>query len=59
MSKVARSATLVSPLDLATAARESVADVLQDLGATEEGLASGEAAARRSSFGANVLATHE
>jgi Mg2+-importing ATPase len=49
---------LIAPPDLATAGRLSVADVLEGLGATEEGLSQDEAAARRLAFGANVLATH-
>ena len=40
------------------AACQPVADVLRALGTTDEGLTSAEAAARRSAFGANVVATH-
>ena len=58
MSKVAGSKTSITPPDLATASRQSVADVFHGVGATAAGLTSDEAAIRRSRFGANVLATH-
>jgi len=41
--------------DLATASRQSVADVIRALGTTEEGLTSEDAATRRRTYGANVL----
>ncbi len=44
-------------LELATAARKPVPDVLDALETTEQGLTTSEARARRSTFGANVLAT--
>src|SRR6476660_3741444 len=45
-------------VDLATAAHMPVADLLEGLGSNEAGLGSGEAARRRTLFGANVLASH-
>jgi len=47
-----------TPLDLVAASRRPVAEVLEALGSTEQGLADTEAAARRASFGPNVIATH-
>ncbi len=45
-------------LDLATAARQPVAEVLRDLTTTDDGLTTTEAAARLLMFGENVLASH-
>jgi len=47
-----------APPDLATAARQAVADVLVALGTTDAGLDSAEAAGRQKSWGPNVLASH-
>ena len=47
-----------APISLEAAACQPVADVLRALGTTDEGLTSAEVAARRSAFGANVVATH-
>lgn len=46
------------PFDLATASRQSVAEVFTRLGTKEGGLTSDEAATRRRASGANVLASH-
>jgi hypothetical protein len=60
MSDVAAPATSQrSTLDLAAAARQPVEVVLQDLGSTQAGLTSEEAARRLASVGRNVLASHK
>jgi Mg2+-importing ATPase len=45
-------------LDLSTASRRSVEEVYDALGVSDAGLSSTDADGRRSTFGANVLATH-
>jgi Mg2+-importing ATPase len=47
------------PLDLSTAGRSTVAEVLHRLDAGEDGLAADEATRRRATYGPNVLATHK
>jgi Mg2+-importing ATPase len=47
------------PLDLAAAARQPVSLVLQELGSTQAGLTSEEAASRLRTVGRNVLASHK
>ncbi len=63
MSEVASPASPASSqrsvLDLATAARHPVSAVLQELGSTQTGLTSEEAAGRLASVGRNVLASHK
>ncbi len=63
MSEVASPASPASSqrsvLDLATAARHPVGAVLQELGSTQTGLTSEEAAGRLASVGRNVLASHK
>ncbi len=58
MSSVAGSAASVMPADLSTVGRQPVADVLERLGVTADGLTTSEAAAQRARFGENVVATH-
>jgi hypothetical protein len=59
MSEVAAPASSQrSVLDLAAAARYPVGAVLQELGSTQAGLTSEEAASRLASVGRNVLASH-
>jgi Mg2+-importing ATPase len=48
-----------STLDLAAAARHQVSAVLQELGSTQTGLTSDQAASRLATVGRNVLATHK
>jgi Mg2+-importing ATPase len=48
-----------SALDLAAAARHPVDAVLQELGSTQTGLTSGQAARRLATVGRNVLASHK
>ena len=48
----------LSSLELATASRQPVSEVLRQLRTTESGLGSDEAVGRQAQFGANVLAEH-